>query len=64
MYYDYDFSKMLDELETMNSTNTDILTELRTMHNEQKEYYSDVNSGITFLSIFLVVSIAVKVMFK
>lgn len=64
MYYDYDFSQMLDELETLNSTNQDILNELRVMHNEQKEYYSDVNSGLTFLSIFLVLSIAVKVMFK
>lgn len=64
MYYDYDFSAMLDELQDLNTTNSNIYKEIQTMHQEQTQFYQDINKGISFISIILVITIAVKVMFK
>lgn len=64
MYYDYDFSAMLDELQDLNTTNSNIYIEIQTMHQEQTQFYQDINKGISFISIILVITIAVKVMFK
>lgn len=64
MYYDYDFSAMLDELQDLNTTNSNIYKEIQTMHQEQTQFYLDINKSISFISIILVIIIAVKVMFK
>lgn len=64
MYYDYDFSAMLDELQDLNTTNSNIYKEIQTMHQEQTQFYQEINKGISFISIILVITIAVKVMFK
>lgn len=64
MYYDYDFSQMLDELQDLNKTNTNIYTEIKAIHKEQTEFITQTNQTLTVITIFIVVSIAVKVFFR
>jgi len=64
MYYDYDFSQMVDELQDLNDTNSNIYTEIKAIHKEQTDFFTQTNQTLTVISIFIVVSIAVKVFFR
>lgn len=71
MYYDYDFTQMLDELETLNGTSSDIysrqgeiLTELQELREDLKTYHEETLQMYGFFSVMLVAIIAVKVIFK
>lgn len=64
MYYDYDFSKMLDELQDLNTTADQILTEIKANGEAAELRHEEITTSLTLVTVILVISIAVKVMFK
>lgn len=64
MYYDYDFSQMVDELQDLNTTADQILTEIKANEEAAELRQEEITSAFTLVTMILVISIAVKVMFK
>lgn len=60
----YDFSQMVDELQSLNTTSDELLSEIRALHEEQIEYYESVQGSFTVLNVLLVISIAIGVLFR
>lgn len=64
MYYVYDFSEMLSELESIEGKSTEILTELRQIRSDQQAFYDKVYEGFHTITVFILIGIACKVLFK
>lgn len=63
----YDFSEVVDQLEDLNSTNSDIYTLLYEIREDQKLDHKSIESlasGLNTLTVLLVISIAIGVFFR
>lgn len=68
MYYDYDFQEMIDELEELNGTASNTYTELQAVRTDMAAHKNEIIQSILDASIvisaLLVLTTAVKVIFR
>lgn len=68
MYYDYDFQEMIDQLEELNGTASKTYTEIREIRTDMTAHKNEIIQSILDASIvvsaLLVLTTAVKVIFR
>lgn len=68
MYYDYDFSRMLQELEELNGTASNTYTEIREIREDMENHKNEIKQSILDASIvisaLIVLTATVKVIFR
>lgn len=69
--YYYDFSELVREMEQLNGTadniysrQDEILTEIKELREDLKDYHAEQAQSLTFISVLILISTVIKVMFK
>ena len=69
--YYYDFSELVTEMEQLNRTanniysrQDEILTEIKELREDLKDYHAEQAQALTFISVLILISTVIKVMFK
>lgn len=63
MYYDYDFSEMVSELEDLNETASEILTQLKSNEEAELQRFEQLNVSLSVITGLLVILVGVRVIF-